>query len=89
MATGPAEPDGGQTPTFFALELTLALLVDKAGGQGAEQDGSCQEADGSYDSSQHRPSQPLISQVRLREDVCRKGQGTCMGPSLPQGLHRL
>lgn len=46
----------GQTPTFFALELTLALLVDKAGGQGAEQDGSCQEADGSYDSSQHRPS---------------------------------
>lgn len=55
--TGPGRAGWwGQTPTFFALELTFALLVDKAGGQGAEQDGSCQEADGSYDSSQHRPS---------------------------------
>ena len=57
------------TPTFLALELPLALLVDKAGGQGAEQDGCSQEADGGHNASQYRSSQPLVGQVRLREDV--------------------
>jgi len=57
------------TPTFLALELPLPLLVDKAGGQGAEQDGCGQEADGGHNASQDRSSQPLVSQVRLREDV--------------------
>lgn len=40
--------------TFLALELAFALLVDKAGGKCAEEDGGSQEADGGNDAGQHR-----------------------------------
>lgn len=63
-----------QTPTFLPLEFALTLLVDEAGSQSAEEDGGRQEADGGHDPSQHRPGQPIVGQVRLREDVCKEGQ---------------
>lgn len=44
----------GNGLTFLALELAFALLVDEAGGECAEEDGSSQEADGGNDASQHR-----------------------------------
>lgn len=63
-----------RTPTFLPLEFAFALLVDKAGSQSAEEDGSRQEADGGNYPSQHWPGQPIVGQVWLREDVCKEGQ---------------
>lgn len=73
--------------TFFALELPFALLVDKAGRQRAEKNGSSEETNCSHNARQHGTCQSFISQLWLRkyvwgekkiEDVGRIKVWTCL-----------
>lgn len=50
---GRGEKHAGAKLTFLALQFAFALLVDEAGGECAEEDGSSQEADGGNNASQH------------------------------------